>query len=424
MMKKYKVTTMTLLLIISMFMLIACTPESSGSEDEIELSFFHRFTDSPNKEYFDSVAKKFEEQNSGVKIKVSSAVYDDYKQKINVLLGNDNPPDIFFSWSGEYSHKFVRGGQALDLTDYTKEGTALSEQVIPSQFGPYTYDDKVYGVPIIMDGKAFFYNKEIFSELNLKEPKTWKDFMGILAIIKKEEYTPIAFGNQSNWAVGHYLTTLNQRIVDPAVLKKDYDAASGEFTDSGYIEALNKIQELEPYFTETPNAVTDDAAINDFVNKKAAIYYNQFNQIQYVKPGEFELGWFNFPMVEDGKGDPNELTGAPQGFMVSSKTKHPEMAVKFLEFLTSIDEAEQMVKETKMISSTIGAVNEDTADEEMIKLVETINTASGMNIWIDTALNGRVVETYLNSVQDMMNKEKTPEEVMKDVQSIAKDVVD
>ncbi|OZU87200.1 sugar ABC transporter substrate-binding protein [Virgibacillus indicus] len=417
-MKKFKLVGILFFLIVS---LIGCSSNSEGKTDQTELSFFHRFTDGPNKEYFDKVAKDFEKQNPDVKIKVSSAINEDYKQKINVLLGNDNPPDIFFSWSGEYTNKFARGGLALDLTEYTKEGTKLAEQIIPSQLGPYTYEDKVYGIPIIMDGKAFFYNKDIFDELGIEEPKTWNEFIEIMGVIKDEGYTPLSFGNQDNWAVGHYLTTLNQRVLDPDVMKKDYDVSTGEFTDPGYVKALDKILELEPYFTEQPNAVTDDSAINAFVNGNAAIYYNQFNQLQYIKPGEFELGWFNFPKIEGGKGDPNALTGSPQGFMVSSKTEHPELAVEFLEFITSKEKAEEMVKETGMISSSVGAVNKDSADEDMIALVETINEASEMNVWLDTVLNARIVEVYLNGAQEMLNGQKTSEQVMEDVQQAAKE---
>lgn len=421
-MKKIKVYLLAVVM-LSTFILVACSEGESASDgDEIEISFFHRFTDSPNKDYFDEAVKRFEEQNPGVKINVSSAINDDYKQKINVMLGSDNPPDIFFTWAGEYSNKFARAGQALDLSEYAGDGSALREQVIATQLEPYTFEGKVYGVPIIMDGKAFFYNKDIFNELNLEEPTTWDEFIQVLSVLKENGYTALSFGNQSNWAVGHYLTTMNQRMVASEQLDSDYDRTSGEFTDLGYVEALEKLLELQPYFTNMPNAVTDDSAINAFVNQEAAIYYNQFNQYQYIEPGDFEIGWFNFPAFANGKGDPNELTGSPQGFMVSSKTKHPEVAVKFLEFLTSEEEAARMVEKTGMISSSVGGVNEDNASEQILDLVKAIEEASAMNIWMDISLDGRVAEVYLNSATEMLNGGKTPQEVMEDVQKVAEEV--
>src|SRR5699024_5185293 len=368
------------------------------------------------------VAQRFEEENPGVTVNVSSAINDDYKQKINVLMGNDDPPDVFFTWAGEYSNKFARSGQALDLTEYAREGSTLQEQVISTQLDPYTFEDKLYGVPIIMDGKAFFYNKEIFDELNLEEPSNWEEFIKVLDVISQTDYTALSFGNQENWAAGHYLTTLNQRIVEEEQLEKDYNKETGEFTDDGYKKALEKLNELDSYFTSMPNAVTDDTAINDFVNEEAAIYYNQFNQFPYIEPGDFEIGWFNFPSIEEGEGDQDELTGSPQGFMVSSKTEHPDVAVEFLEFITSKEESSRLVEETGMISSSIGGVNEDNASPEIIEMVEMIEEASAMNICMDISLDAKISEVYLNSVTEMLNEDKTPEEVMNDVQEISQEI--
>src|SRR5699024_9944608 len=122
-----------------------------------------------------------------------------------------------------------------------------------------------------------------------------------------------------------------------------------------------------------------------------------------------------------GKGDPNELTGSPQGFMVSSKTKRPDEAVKFLEFLTSSEEASRMVEEIGMISSSVGGVNEDNASEQIIELVKAIEDASAMNIWMDISLDARIAEVYLNGATEMLNGQKTPEEVMDDVQKVAEE---
>src|SRR5699024_4842631 len=220
-------------------------------------------------------------------------------------------------------------------------------------------------------------------------------------------------------------------------LEKDYNKETGEFTDDGYKKALEKLNELDSYFTSMPNAVTDDTAINDFVNEEAAIYYNQFNQflyietgafdigwfnLPYIEPGDFEIGMFNIPIIEEGEGDQYELTGSPQGFMVSSKTEHPDVAVEFLEFITSKEESSRLVEETGMISSSIGGVNEDNASPEIIEMEEMIEEASSMNIWMDIILDAKISEVYLNSVTEMLNEDKTTEEVMNDVQEISQEI--
>lgn len=400
----------------------ASAAPSKDSNEKINLSFFHRFTDGANKAYFDAVVQEFEKQNPNVTIKVDTAANDTYKQKIQVLLAGNSAPDIFFAWSGEYAAKFARGGQVLDLSPYLQKDAEWYNQMIKSQFGPYTFDGKAYAVPVFMDAKAFYYNEDIFKKLNLSVPKNWTEFIKALKVIKDSGMTPIAFGDQSNWAVGHYLTTLNQRMVAPEVLQQDYNAATGVFTDPGYIAALKKMQELSPYFSKDPNAVTDDAAISDFVNGKAAIYYNQFNQMQYIKPAKFNWSWFDFPALEDGKGDQKAITGSSQGFLISSKSKHPEVAMKFLEFMTSKSMAEKMTKETSLVSAVTGAVNSNTADAKQVGIAATIQQASGMANWLDTVLESHVVDTYLTNAQLLVGNQATPEDVMKAVQKTAKEI--
>jgi len=317
----------------------------------------------------------------------------------------------------------VDGGKALDLSSYLSADTDWSSKIMATQFGPFTFNSGVYGVPIIMDGKAFYYNEDIFKELGLAVPQNWDEFMSVLNVLKDSKYIPISLGNIDDWATGHYMTTLNQRVVPADVLAKDY-ALEGDanFTDPTYVQALGYLQQMVPYFTPECNSVTYDQGINDFLSGKAAIYYEQFNQVQYIEPATFNWSWFDFPDITGAAGDQNALTGAPQGFMVSATTKHPAEAVAFLKYLTSVDMASKMVKETSMISTVDGAINSDSASPKLIAIAESIKAASSINLWLDNATNSEVVAVYLQGIQAMVGGAMTPEEVMTAVQQKAAEV--
>ena len=396
---------------------------ASTKAEAVNIEVFTRFADGVSKAYFDEVAADFMNANPNIHVTVTSADNQTYKTEIGVRLASDSAPDVYFAWSGVYAKNFVDGGKALDLTSYINADTAWSSKIMANQFGPYTFNKSIYGIPIIMDGKAFYYNKDIFKELNLTVPENWDDFMKVLAVLKESKYIPISLGNIDDWATGHYMTTLNQRVVPANVLANDY-ALQGDknFTDPTYVEALNYLKKMVPYFTPECNSVTYDQGINDFVNGKAAIYYEQFNQVQYIEPAKFDWGWFDFPDITGAAGDQNALTGAPQGFMVSATTKHPTEAVAFLKFLTSVDEAAKMVKETSMISTVDGAINSNTADQKFIDIASSIKAASSINVWLDDATDSEVASTYLQGVQAMVGGAMTPEEVMTSVQQKAADV--
>ncbi|MEH7116475.1 ABC transporter substrate-binding protein [Neobacillus vireti] len=425
-----KLINVCVMLTIVLLLISGCSSshsEQTGAKngetknEGVTITLLHRWPNEPFKGYFDEAIKEFKKTHPNVNINVISAINDDYKQKINVQLAGNTPPDIFFTWVGEYGNKFVREGKALDITKYVEDDKAWSDQIIPSTLKPFTVDNKVYGVPVLMDVRMMAYNKEIFKKLGLQEPKTWDEFITVLKAIKKSGITPLGLGNKEPWNGGLYITTLNQRIVDPAVLAKDYNRASGEFTDPGYVEALNKLKQLVPYMNEHPNALSREEERSLFVNGQIAIMPLHTIEFPYVKDAKFEWGTFNFPKIAGGKGDPSVITGAPEGFMVSKESKHPDVAVEFLKFITSKEMATKWVETTSVISTTKGAVNTDNSTPLMNKVIQDVEKANDMAIWIDTALDGKIFNPYLAGIQEMLNKKKTPEELMSEIQKTAKE---
>ena len=409
------------LVIVGLCMLIALPALfASGSSEESgkqRIEVFTRFSDGATKTYFDEVAASFMAENPDIEIVLSSANNANYKQEINVRLASNSSPDIYFAWSGVYARNFVDGGRALDLTDYLMaDDGEWYNSFITNQFETFTFGERIYGIPLMMDGKAFYYNQDIFDELGLEVPENWDEFIAVLDVLKGSGYIPISLGNIEDWATGHYMTTLNQRVVPADTLAADY-ALEGDFTAPEYVTALEYLEKLVPYFTPEFNSVTYDAGINDFISGKAAIYYEQFNQVQYIMPAEFNWSWFDFPDIEGAAGDQNALTGSPQGLMVSSTTKYPEACIKFLKYLTNFENSEKLVAEAQMFSCVDGAINENSANEKMSLMAETIKKAPTINPWLDNATDSEVVTTYQANIQAMVGGAKTAEEVMADVQA-------
>lgn len=426
---KRQLKTIVMGIAISSVALTGCASDSPGASgggdgDQVTLQFFHRWPNEPFNEYFNSVIADFEEQNPNIKIDVISALNDQYKQKINVVLANNNPPDIYFSWAGEYGQKFVREGKALDLTSYYNQDKEWADQIISSTIEPFSHEDKIYGVPFMASAKFFYYNKTIFDNLGLEAPDTWDEFIHVLDTLQAESgIIPLGVGNKAPWVAGAYITTLNARMVPAEVLAKDYAAATGEFTHPGYVEALEKLQQLIPYMNDQPNAVSFEEERNMFINQQVAISYEETSGFRFFKELPFEWGFFQLPAIEGGEGDQEIMTGAPEGFMISSQTKHPEEAMEFLKFLLSEENGAKYVADTNYVSVVAGAINEDTSPHPlMIEAANRIIEAEAMAQWIDTLTDSRVASPYMAALQGLLNNEKTPEDVMKEVQAAANDL--
>lgn len=399
------------------------TQAAAASGEQKVIKFMHRFPDEPYNSFIEGKLHEYEAMHPDIKFEITSAQNQEYKEKIKIVVGGEDTPDIFFSWVGDFTERFIRENLILDLTPYMEADAAWKDSLIESQLEQYTNKDgMIYGLPFRLDCKLFFYNQKIFEEHNLEAPKTWDEFMNVCETLKAAGITPIAFGNQEPWSASHYIGTLNQIFVPDDVRAKDYDPTSGEFTDPGYVEALEYYQKLLPYMTENPNGVKPDMGRTNFVMEMAAMYYAELIEIPYIKQdnAEMDFGMFNFPKVDGAKGNQDILTGVPEGFVVSSKTKYPDECVEFLKWFLGKDVGTAQCQEIGWFNAAKGTT-EGLTDQALLDGYQAVMDAKAMSAWLDNALYSTVCDEYLTAVSDLTNGDVTPQEAMAKIQAKAKE---
>jgi raffinose/stachyose/melibiose transport system substrate-binding protein len=419
-MKKALAVFLVLLLTLSM----ASAIPAAFAEEKITLTFFHRWPNEPKGPYMNEVITKFEAANPNIDVVLIDPVLNDsYKEKIRVLVGSSEIPDVFMSWSGSFGQNLVQSGRVLPLDEMIAADPEWASRIVESQWGPFNYDGKQYGAPWSMDGKVFFYNKTVFDKLGLSEPNTWDEFIAVLdALVAAGYEAPLSEGFSAEWAVSHYMGTMVQRMVDPEVVKKDY-ALEGDFSDLGYIDVLNCFKQLSQYMNADPCSVDHTYARNAFIDQDGMLIYMQLAEIKYLADGaEFDYSFFDMPALPDGKGDPNELTGAPEGMMISAECKHPEAAMEFVKFFINEENGGLMTKMTGELSCVKGAVNEETVSSpKQLEAVELILKATNTTLWQDNALDATVASAFMKGGQLLLIGDMTPEQVMQSVQAATKE---
>jgi raffinose/stachyose/melibiose transport system substrate-binding protein len=405
--------------------LAACSTGDSGSQgDVVEIDFFHRWPNEPKNTYFTELVEEFEAENPDIKVNVESVLNDAYKDKVKVVAGSSDAPDVMFSWSGTFIEELVEGGNVMNLDEWLGENPEVQERFYESQMEPFAIDGAQYGLPLGMHAKLFFYNAELFDELGLEVPSTWDEFLDVLDAIQATGVTPIEFGAQEQWPIAHYIGTLNQRTLEPDVFAGDQIAADGTFDDPGYVEALESLQGLAEYMNPDMTAVGHEIARNAWIAGEAPIMYMQGSEVGYFQDVAFEYGTFNFPAVDGGAGDPAQLTGAPEGFVVSENTEHPEEALRFLDFMLNKANGIAYTEETGELSAVVDAVAESDAPDILKQMALDIVGATAMTPWLDNAYDPQIVQAYLAETQLMLGGQQTPEGVMTAVQQAAERVHD
>lgn len=396
------------------------SPSAANLEKKV-IKFFHRFPDEPFNSFIESVVAKYEEEHPDIDIVVSSAQNQPYKEKIKVVVGSNEAPDVFFSWCGEFSERFLREGLIMNLTDAFEKDTEWKNSLLEAQVNEYRSNGVLYGMPFRLDAKMMFYNIDLFKENNLEIPKTWDEFISVCEKLKSAGITPIAYGNQEQWPSSHYIGSINQMLVNNETRLKDLEPTTGEFTDPNYVKALEYYQQLIPYFNDSANGLTHDMVRNNFAQRKAAMLYAELVEIPYLAEENPDLnyGMFGLPVIE-GAGDAALLTGSPEGFVISSKTKYPEECIEFLKYLTGPEVGKKQVQEVGWFNAGIGIVD-GLNDQKLVEAYDVIKNADKMAGWFDSSLYSTVCNEYLTAISDLTNGDITPEGAIAKIQKAAKE---
>ena len=401
----------------------SATPAPAALEGNIV--FLHKYSDPRYAPYFEAVVAAYETANPKVTIEIQAESDQGVKDKLRVLAASKQLPDIYFSWAGDFSKKFVRGGLAKDLTgDVTG---AWKDSFVPAALDAYTYDGKLYGVPVTLDAKYMAYNTKLFADNGVAVPTNLDELLAACDTFKAKGIEPIAFGNQYGWPAIHYVTQLNPYFVPAATMQKDYDPATGEFTDPGYQKALEAFVDINTHcLTAGANGISHEAAQAQFLAGKSAMHLIESVEFFALTekggaPADLANNWsfFKLPAPASPAGDVDYLEGAPDGFLVNPESQHLDIAIDFLKFLTSADNATKLVTDLGWLSPVKGSATADNTFPQNVTVIEDIAKAKGMAIWLDTVTNIDVANAYLNGAQAILDGTKTPAQVMDDVRAAA-----
>jgi hypothetical protein len=241
----------------------AAQPAAAAGEKQTLDLWFN--SDDAFNQFNEQVIADFEAANPDVDIVYSPYPNEAYKTNLQVAIGSDAPPDIFFNWAGDDTGRYVREGHLLDLTPYAEQ-FKWGEQLSPAMLDAFSVDGKLYGAPYTQEAKYFYYHNDLFEQLGLAVPTTFDELLAACGVIKEAGMVPLAFGNQERWEGVHYMTIFNQKMAGEDDHRRRLLALQFEpdqlFTDPGYAEAFNQLKAMQDAgcFGDAVNSTTPDAA--------------------------------------------------------------------------------------------------------------------------------------------------------------------
>ncbi|KJL29638.1 ABC transporter substrate-binding protein [Microbacterium oxydans] len=294
--------------------LSGCTSDGGGGSSASSFEFLKNSENTTTQPVLEALgADACAAEEKAMPLEVNSVPQADLDAQVQLLATQDELPQMF-SAGGNPSEgaKLAKGGY---LVDFDAKLTELGVRDKIAE-GAVSTIKKLYGgefnfLPYQYNIEGIWYNKQIFEEQGWDVPETWDDLTTIAGEAKAAGYTPFTASGEQGWPITRLISTYLFRSVGDDALEK---VASGDakLTDPEYVAAAQAIADLgaEGYFDQNVTSLDIDSSYNEFLTGKAAMIYmgswilgninGDGNQI-----GADNVGFFNFPAVEGGKGTPD-----------------------------------------------------------------------------------------------------------------------
>lgn len=403
------------LILIFTLVLLALSIGAVTAQEPVVIDWWHINTVEAQAEYWQSLADAYTAENPHVTFNITILENADFKSRLVTVMQAGDPPDLFQSWGGGVLWEFADNGLVRNIAPEL-EGEWKDSFSAQSALELYGQNGEYYGVPWTWGAIGVFYNKPLFEQAGLdpeNPPQTWDEFLAAVQTLKDAGITPIALGEQEKWPGHFWWVYLAVRLGGEEAFLRAYNR-EGSFTDEPFVQAGERLQQLidlDP-FPEGFLALNYPGQAAVMGNGEAAMelmgQWAPAVQADSSESGEGigdDLGWFPFPMVEGGAGNPNDVLGGGDGFAVGANA--PDEAVDFLRFLTS----EESQRGASFFITPVVSGVEDVYEDDPITsaIVEARNNAPYFQLYYDQFLPPAVGGAVVDAVETLFAGAGTPQ---------------
>ncbi|MFC6023032.1 ABC transporter substrate-binding protein [Plantactinospora solaniradicis] len=389
------------------------------------LTWWHNANAEPGLGFWRTVADEYHAKNPHVAVDVVPLQNEQFRTRIPVALQSQDPPDVFQSWGGGQLADQVSSGRVKDISEAT--GPWIGG--LGAAARGWQVEGRQYGVPYNLGVVGFWYNKDLFTRAGITAPPaTWKELLGTIGRLKAAGLTPIAIGGKDRWPDALYGGYLAVRGCSRQVLEDS--VANYRFDDPCWVQAGQKTKELidaQPFqkgFLATPAQQGATSSAGLLADGRAAMelqgHWNP-SVMQGLMPDRKalggKLGWFPFPAVSGGAGDPKAAFGGGDGFACSYRA--PDVCADFLKYISSLDVQKRWAALNTGLPVAEGSESAVT-DPTMKSLLDFRAGASYVQMYFDIALRTSVGQALNEAVARQFAGKAKPEQVIEALDTAAR----
>lgn len=365
----------------------------------VTLKFVHTNLQSGVREAFDAIARQFEAKNPGVQVEQIPVPARLYPVWIETKLLDGLAPDLVMLSGGSTAissertlRMFVPLARFVDEPNPHNAGTPLEglpwrETFIDGLTSEPAYSSNlinVFGIPYTLSTTRIVCNATLLREITGKErlPQTWGEFLSLCERVRsfarqmRRPIEPLAASQASldylSFLYGSQTQRFDlERVAQPhrletfsADLMTSYLSGTWRFEDPAVRSGLSLVREFgrqaQPGFLQLS---LGDAQFAFLQGRALMIPSTSADASSLRAQARFPLVAFRLPLpsgeLEDGStgalGAPNEGTGSGLlAFGLTRTSAHPELAIDFLRFLTSVAGATRFAERSGWLPAVVG----------------------------------------------------------------------
>jgi multiple sugar transport system substrate-binding protein len=305
--------------------LTGCSSGSSagGSQSEDALTWSMWIAGKEDKAAWQKVADTVKSED-GITLTIQGAPFENYFTKLSTQLSAGGAQCVVSMQSLRAANYTT---SLLPLDDLAKQQKIDLSAFDSTALDGMKVDGKLYGLPYDTGPIMMFYNKDLFKQAGVAEPKPgWSvdDFEAAGAALKAKGITElgstVADLNLESMVYGYN----GGRVITS---EGKIDATDAEFADG--LDWLGSLVE-KGYATQASSDSSTPG--NDFAAGKVAMYTDgPWSLISQKAKVQFDLGVTTLPAGTSGP----STFAAGSGFGVSKQCKYPEQALKAVQTMTS-----------------------------------------------------------------------------------------
>lgn len=350
---------------------------------------------------------EFERQNPGVKVVIEGSP-DQYVAKMMLAHIANASPDIV-TLDASSSALFLNSGMLQDLSPFIEKDPSfkLSDRY-PNIVDIARRGDEVYAIPNDFTPMVMYYNKRLFDEAGVPYPKAGWTFDDFRETAKKLTIPGKQYGfSFTNWFPGWVMWLWNN---GGDCFSPDFTRASGYLDSPQNVKTVEFLRDLINVDKSAPSLSQAAASgVDLFANGQAAMTVNgHWALVGYSVAPKDQNGKPKIVLDDLGVVPLPSNTGKSvtvmyeSGYAITKRAKHPEVAWKFIKYMTSAEVRKKLISTGIAIDARIDVSEErgkDRLDAMFLPIIPTARPPYG------TQVEGfEMVETQAQNAMDAVLK--------------------